>query len=269
MARTRGNRLAALSLASLVLVVSACGEAAGDSGSAPPASSPPPSSAASGLKAGSPDDAGDTIQLELGGVPYTFPFTNARTKSFVTAARTSEGVFWSPDPVMDIQESELETMPLEPFRIYRGDASNRSVTKENSELLLTLPLREGEETVFMGLMYGAWDGHLFFSTYEKESGMNQAKEWQLYDLQIDKGTAKLITRFHYTGGYLFYIGVQPDRKELVFVQSWPNADGDYDSEAGLYHWDTGKQEKPDSFRLGGKGIEYTAGGTLQSVDELG
>lgn len=210
----------------------------------------------------------------FGGRDYKIAYSGKNQEYLVHAAELEQGIVWSPAPKMAGSDSaqELNVHPAEPFVLYLNatipkgksgfdDASAfTALAPDNSKKLFTLPLRDGDNYVYLSGLYGAGK-YIVYSTYSRKPGMNQPYREQLWALDsTNPEEAKPILDYHSTGGYLFSLGIEKNEGDVVTVVSTPDGDGNYKREALVYNLKTGKSSVPDAYSELESGIRYEIGG---------
>lgn len=202
------------------------------------------------------DSSKSTIDLTLSGKSYTFRIeSDESNKKFIKAALTDQGVVWGPAPKMAPAESELDQIPVEPFSMYLNSKAKGVIDKDNSILLVTLPLKENDAFVFLGNIYGN-KNHVLYTTYVKKAGMNQAIYNQLFILDLTTNKSVEITQFKEGGGEFFNFGINSDTDDVVYIQSSPSGDT-ISGKGSVYHLKTDEVEALSTFEISNHKITYS------------
>lgn len=223
--------------------------------------------------------------FKFGAVDYHIPLLQESERAFVHAAETTEGIVWSPAPGR-IENGNLDDRPTTPYQLFlsKQRLPEMSLTftilsEEASKLLYTLPLTSyipsADREAYMEL--GGMNGlgpYVIYTTSARIPGAAQPGEEKLWVLDIRSAAAgtdsvpKELVSFHSSGGRIFSYGWNSERRELVYIYSQPNGDGEYDNEAAVYHLDTGVTEALDQFSKTGEEISYTINGEVRATDRL-
>ncbi|ASA21739.1 hypothetical protein [Paenibacillus donghaensis] len=222
--------------------------------------------------------------FKFGVVDYHIPLLQESDRAFVHAAETTEGIVWSPAP--ERIENNLDDRATTPYQLFlsKQRLPEMSITftelsEDASKLLYTLPLTSyipsADREAYMDL--GGMNGlgpYVIYATSARIPGAAQPSEEKLWVLDTRSATAgadsvpKELISFHSSGGRLFSYGWNSERRELVYIYSQPNGDGEYDNEAAVYHLDTGKTEALDQFSKTSEAISYTINGEVRATDRL-
>lgn len=212
--------------------------------------------------------------FSFGGRAYRIAYPDKNLEYYTHAAELDNGIVWAPAPAMTGLDpgQELNAHPTAPFTLYlhaagrdgksgsAGGPALTELTPDNSLKLLTLPLKDGDNYVFLSGLYGAGD-YVVYSTYSRQPGMNQPYREQLWALDsTNPGAAKHIRDYHSSGGFLFSLGIEKEEGDVVTVVGTPDGDGEYKREALVYSLKTGKSFVPDAYREAENGIEYVKDG---------
>jgi len=216
--------------------------------------------------------------FELGGTAYYAPLLHSSDQAFTQAALTSEGVVWSPAPAR-IENGNMDDHPTQPYSLYVSSMDQPELTLSSSQLIYTLPLtsriaKAGKDAYMDLNKIIGLDSYVLFVTSAHLPGTAQASEEKLWVLdlrEVTGGTAaepKEIVSFHSAGGRMFTFGLDSQRRELVYIYSTPNGDGEYDKEAVRYLLDTGESKPLEAYLETAKGISYSVDGNMQKTDQI-
>lgn len=126
-----------------------------------------------------------TVSMEIDQNEYHFQYNSELTKNNIIATMTARGIVWVPGIEMLETSSDLDKIPMEPYRIYLNKNVDSTISVQNSEYIYSFPLKDSKDNYFfLNSLYGIGN-HVIIPTFLRMKGVPQATICKLYDLNLD------------------------------------------------------------------------------------